>query len=243
MTPSRIVAVVPAFDEESAIAAVVHELHAFDPAIDVVVVDDGSSDATAEAAAAAGAAVVRLPFNLGIGAAVQTGFRYALERGYDTAVRLDGDGQHDPTELPKLLEPLARDEADVVTGSRFRETGGGYRPPLARRLGITWFARLVSLLSGQRVTDTTSGFQALNRRGIALFASDYPSDYPEVEATVLLLKHRLRLVEVPVQMREREHGSSSITFLRSLYYAIKVTLALLVAMGRRYAVPSEGVHR
>lgn len=243
MTPSRIVAVVPAFDEESAIAAVVHELHAFDPAIDVVVVDDGSSDATAEAAAAAGAAVVRLPFNLGIGAAVQTGFRYALERGYDTAVRLDGDGQHDPTELPKLLEPLARDEADVVTGSRFRETGGGYRPPLARRLGITWFARLVSLLSGQRVTDTTSGFQALNRRGIALFASDYPSDYPEVEATVLLLKHRLRLVEVPVRMREREHGSSSITFLRSLYYAIKVTLALLVAMGRRYAVPSEGVHR
>lgn len=243
MTPSRIVAVVPAFDEESAIAAVVHELHAFDPAIDVVVVDDGSSDATAEAAAAAGAAVVRLPFNLGIGAAVQTGFRYALERGYDTAVRLDGDGQHDPTELPKLLEPLARDEADVVTGSRFRDTGGGYRPPLARRLGITWFARLVSLLSGQRVTDTTSGFQALNRRGIALFASDYPSDYPEVEATVLLLKHRLRLVEVPVRMREREHGSSSITFLRSIYYAIKVTLALFVAMARRYAVPSEGVHR
>jgi hypothetical protein len=239
----RIVAVVPAYDEADSIAAVVHELHAFDPELDVVVVDDGSSDATAATAVAAGAAVVRLPFNLGIGAAVQTGFRYALEQGYDTAVRLDGDGQHDPAELPKLLEPLARDEADVVTGSRFRDTEGGYRPPLARRLGITWFARLVSLLSGQRVTDTTSGFQALNRKGIALFASDYPSDYPEVEATVLLLKHRLRLVEVPVRMREREHGASSITFLRSLYYAIKVTLALFVAMGRRYAVPSEGMHR
>ena len=156
-------------------------------------------------------------------------------------MRLDGDGQHDPAELPKLLEPLERDEADVVTGSRFREDEGGYRPPLARRIGITWFARLVSLLSGQRVTDTTSGFQALNRSGIALFARDYPSDYPEVEATVLLLKHRLRLVEVPVTMREREHGSSSITFLRSLYYAIKVTLALLVAMARRSAVPSEEV--
>ena len=243
MKARRIVAVVPAYDEADSIASVVHELHAFDPELDVVVVDDGSSDATAATAVAAGAAVVRLPFNLGIGAAVQTGFRYALEQGYHTAVRLDGDGQHDPAELPKLLEPLARDEADVVTGSRFRDTEGGYRPPLARRLGITWFARLVSLLSGQRVTDTTSGFQALNRKGIALFASDYPSDYPEVEATVLLLKHRLRLVEVPVRMREREHGASSITFLRSLYYAIKVTLALFVAMGRRYAVPSEGMHR
>jgi hypothetical protein len=241
----RLVAVVPAYDEEAAIGAVVAEIHAFDPAIDVVVVDDGSTDATARVAAEAGAAVVRLPFNLGIGAAVQTGFRYALEHGYDVAVRLDGDGQHAPSELPKLLEPLEREGADVVTGSRFRASDGedAYRPPLARRLGITWFARLVSLLSGQRVTDTTSGFQALNRKGIALFARDYPSDYPEVEATVLVLKHKLRLVEVPVLMREREHGSSSITFLRSVYYAFKVTLALFVAMGRRYAVPSEEVPR
>ena len=240
---TRVAAVVPAFEEEAAIGAVVAEIVAFDPSIDVVVVDDGSSDATAAAAAAAGATVVRLPFNLGIGAAVQTGFRWALERDYDLAVRLDGDGQHDPAELPKLLAPIERDEADVVTGSRFREEEDGYRPPLGRRVGITWFARLVSLLSGQRVTDTTSGFQALNRSGIELFARDYPSDYPEVEATVLLLKHRLRLVEVPVRMREREHGSSSITFLRSVYYAIKVTLALLIAMGRRYAVPSEDVER
>ena len=237
----RIVAVVPAHDEAAAIGSVVEEIHAVDASIDVVVVDDGSTDATAETAVAAGAAVVRLPFNLGIGAAVQTGFRYALEHGYDVAVRLDGDGQHDARELSKLLAPLERDEADVVTGSRFREVEGEdpYRPPLGRRLGITWFAKLVSLLSGQRVTDTTSGFQALNGRAIALFARDYPSDYPEVEATVLLLKHRLRLVEVPVRMREREHGSSSITFLRSIYYAFKVTLALLVAMARRYAVPSE----
>ncbi len=240
---TRVVAVVPAFEEAAAIGLVVAEIAAFDPSIDVVVVDDGSSDGTGAAAAAAGATVVRLPFNLGIGAAVQTGFRWALERDYDLAVRLDGDGQHDPAELPKLLAPIERDEADVVTGSRFRDEEEGYRPPLGRRVGITWFARLVSLLSGQRVTDTTSGFQALNRSGIELFARDYPSDYPEVEATVLVLKHRLRLAEVPVRMREREHGSSSITFVRSVYYAIKVTLALFIAMARRYAVPSEGVER
>jgi len=235
----RVVAVVPAFDEEAAIGAVVAAIREFDPELDVVVVDDGSRDGTAGAASAAGAIVVRLPFNLGIGAAVQTGFRYALEQNYDVAVRLDGDGQHDPTELPKLLEPLERGEADVVTGSRFRAEGT-YRPPLGRRLGITWFAKLVSLLSRQQVTDTTSGFQALNRSAISLFARDYPSDYPEVEATVLLLKHRLQLMEVQVEMRERETGSSSITFLRSLYYAVKVTLALLVAIARRSAVPTEG---
>jgi glycosyltransferase involved in cell wall biosynthesis len=239
----RTVAVVPAYDEEGAIAGVVEGIRAFDPSIDVVVVDDGSTDSTAAVAVSAGAAVVRLPFNLGIGGAVQTGFRYALEHGYEVAVRLDGDGQHDPAELPKLLAPLERGEADVVTGSRFQDAEDEYRPPLARRLGITWFATLVSLLARQRVTDTTSGFQALNERGIALFARDYPSDYPEVEATVLVLKHRLRLVEVPVRMLEREHGTSSITLVRSVYYAIKVTLALLVAMGRRYAVPSEGVQR
>jgi glycosyltransferase involved in cell wall biosynthesis len=238
----RVVAVVPAFDEEAAIGAVVAGIREFDPEIDVVVVDDGSGDGTAHAAAAAGATVVRLPFNLGIGAAVQTGFRYALEQDYDVAVRLDGDGQHDPSELPKLLEPLERGEADVVTGSRFRGEGT-YRPPLGRRLGITWFAKLVSLLSRQQVTDTTSGFQALNRSAISLFARDYPSDYPEVEATVLLLKHRLRLTEVQVEMRERETGSSSITFLRSLYYAVKVTLALFVGIARRSAVPTEGSPR
>ena len=123
----RVVAVVPAFDEEAAIGAVVAGIREFDPEIEVVVVDDGSADGTSDAATAAGAIVVRLPFNLGIGAAVQTGFRYALEQDYDVAVRLDGDGQHDPTELPKLLEPLERGEADVVTGSRFRDDAGGYR--------------------------------------------------------------------------------------------------------------------
>ena len=241
MTERRI-AIVPARNEEGAIGGVMAELKAFDQHLDIVVIDDGSTDETAAVAAAAGAYVVTLPFNLGIGAAVQTGFKFALDNGYELAVRLDGDGQHDPGELPKLLEPLARGEADIVVGSRFARVAGAdganeHRPVLARRLGIVFFARLVSLLTRQRVTDTTSGFQALNARGIAIFAADYPHDYPEVEATVMVYKHRLRLVEVPVRMRDREHGQSSITALRSVYYVLKVTLALLVGMVRRSSVP------
>ena len=140
---------------------------------------------------------------------------YALAHGYELAVRLDGDGQHDPSELPKLLEPVAARRGRHRRRLALRRRPATYRPPLARRAGIRFFARLVSLLVRQKVTDTTSGFQALNAKGIRLFADDYPHDYPEVEATVMVVKHRLRLLEVPVSMREREHGSSSITALRS----------------------------
>jgi glycosyltransferase involved in cell wall biosynthesis len=230
----RTAAIVPAFNEAGAIGRVVEEIRAFDPTIDVVVVDDASSDETAATAELLGAIVLRLPFNVGIGGAVQTGFRYALDEGYDTAVRLDGDGQHDASELGKLLAPLERGEADLVVGSRFVDPGGAYRPPWARRIGIRLFARLVSLLGGERVTDTTSGFLALDRVGIELFAAEYPHDYPEVEATLVALRSGLRLSQVQVDMRERESGASSITFLRSLYYIVKVTLALLVASLRRY---------
>jgi glycosyltransferase involved in cell wall biosynthesis len=204
------------------------------------VIDDGSEDETAQSAAAAGAVVVSLPFNLGIGGAVQTGFKYALEHGYDTVIRLDGDGQHDPQEIPQLLGPLDRGEADVVVGSRFADGKGDYRPPFARRAGIRWFAQLVSLLTRQKLTDTTSGFQAVNARAIRLFAADYPHDYPEVEAAVMAVRHKLRIMEVPARMRGRETGVSSITTLRSFYYAIKVTLALLVGIFRRRVVPTEG---
>ena len=234
MSPNRIVAVVPAYNESGAIGGIVDEIREFDPALDVVVVDDASTDETAAIAAAHGATVLRLPFNVGIGGAVQTGFRYALEHEYETAVRLDGDGQHDPRELPKLFAPLERGDANLVIGSRFVDPSGSYRPPFARRVGIRVFARLVSLLGGQRVTDTTSGFMALDRVGIALFAEEFPHDYPEVEATLVALRSGLRLAQVQVEMRERETGSSSITFVRSVYYLVKVTLALLVASLRRY---------
>lgn len=230
----RIAAVVPAFREEGAIGDVVAEIRATGLPIDVVVVDDASTDRTAEVAAEAGATVLRLPFNLGIGGAVQTGLRYARDEGYARAVRLDGDGQHRASELPKLLAPLDRGEANLVIGSRFVDGGGSYRPPLARRIGIRVFARLVSLLGRHAVTDTTSGFVALDRRAIELFAAEYPHDYPEVEATLVALRSGLRLAQVQVEMRERETGTSSITFARSVYYVLKVTLALLVASLRRY---------
>lgn len=238
MAALRRIAVIPALNEEDSIAGVIAELHAADPGFEVVVVDDGSSDRTAERARAAGASVVRLPFNLGIGGAVQTGLMYARDHGFDLAVQVDGDAQHNPAEIAKLLEPIVEGRADLVVGSRFLN-GRRYRPPFARRLGIKLFARLVSLIVRQRVTDTTSGFRAMNRRGILLFAADYPHDYPEVEANVLVFKHRLRLVEVPVCMRIRAAGASSITLRMSVYYMVKVTLALFVGLFRRSPIPLE----
>jgi hypothetical protein len=234
----RRVAIVPAYNEERNIGRVVAELRDFDPGITVVVISDGSLDRTAETAEAAGARVLRLPFNLGIGAAVQTGFRYAWENGYDLAVRCDGDGQHVPEELAKVIAPVLHGEADIAVGSRF-VAGDGYRSSASRRVGIRLLATVVSLIARQRVTDTTSGFQALNRRAIELFAEDYPSDYPEVEGMVMTIRHRLRLVEVPVRMREREHGNSSITALRSVYYMAKVLTALFIGLFRRDVVPVE----
>ena len=229
-----VVAIVPAWNEAGAIGGVVEEILAFDPTIHVVVVDDASDDDTSAVAQRHGATVLPLLFNVGIGGAVQTGYRYARDEGYEIAVRLDGDGQHDASELGKLIAPIHADVADLVIGSRFVDPGGTYRPPFARRMGIRIFARLVSLLGGQKVTDTTSGFSAMNRAGIELFALEYPHDYPEVEATLVALRSGLRLAQVQVEMRERQAGTSSITFVRSLYYIVKVMLALLVASLRRY---------
>lgn len=234
----RRIAIVPAFNEERNVGRVVDELRAFDAALAVVVISDGSADRTAEVAAEHGAYVVRLPFNLGIGGAVQTGFRYAWENGYDVVVRCDGDGQHIPSELPKVLGPVLAGEADIVVGTRFG-SDDGYRSSATRRIGIRLLALVVSAIAHQRVTDTTSGFQALNRRALELFAGDYPHDYPEVEGIVMTIKHHLRLHEVPVSMREREHGQSSITALRSIYYMVKVLVALFVSLFRRSAVPAE----
>ena len=234
----RRLAIVPAYNEAEAIEAVISELRAFDPELQIVVIDDGSVDGTASRAADAGAEVVRLPFNLGIGGAMQTGYQYARDHGFDLAVQVDGDGQHDPREISLLIEPILSGQADMTVGSRFSGERG-YRPPFARRVGIQLFARVVSILVRQRVTDTTSGFRAVNRIGIQLFAADYPHDYPEVETTVLVHRHKLRMVEVPVAMRTRVSGRSSITFFQSIYYMIKVSLALFVGLFRRHSTMED----
>jgi glycosyltransferase involved in cell wall biosynthesis len=225
----RCLAIVPAFNEVASIAEVVSEIRDFGREIEVLVVDDGSTDATAAVAEAAGASVLRLPLNLGIGGAVQSGYLYAFEQGFDLAVQVDGDGQHDARELSRLLEPILAGRADLAIGTRFAGPRS-YRAPLARRIGIGLFATLVSLRVRQRMTDTTSGFRAVNRRGIRLFAADYPHDYPEVESVVTAARGDLRVCEVPVAMRHRAAGQSSITTLRSFYYVVKVLLALFVGL-------------
>jgi glycosyltransferase involved in cell wall biosynthesis len=227
----RSIAIVPAFQERESIARVVEDIRRLSSA-DVVVIDDGSGDGTAAAAVRAGARVITLPFNLGIGSAVQTGYMVALEGGYDIAIQVDGDGQHPAEEIDRLISALGESGADIVVGSRFL-SAGAYKAPLGRRLGIAVFARIVSLITGVRMTDTTSGFRASGTRAISLFAAAYPHDYPEVEAVIIAHRAGLRLVEIPVQMRERQGGRSSITPLKSGYYMLKVILAITMVLLRR----------
>jgi glycosyltransferase involved in cell wall biosynthesis len=231
---NRNLVIVPAYNEAEAIGATIASIRQDAPDFDVVVVDDGSTDATAERASAAGAVVLRLPFNLGIGGAMQTGYMYASENNYEVAVQVDGDGQHDPRYIRELLDRLQSDpELNMVTGSRFLDPNGdGYRSSAARRIGIRVFSRVVSRITGRRVTDPTSGLRMTDRRGIELFARDYPHDYPEVEAILLMHFHRLGSCEIPVLMRPRLTGSSAISSTQSVYYMVKVLLAVFVALFR-----------
>jgi hypothetical protein len=238
----RHLAIVPAHNEADAISATVAEIRQAVPHFDVVVIDDGSTDETGQRAAKAGAMVIPLPFNLGIGGAVQAGYVYAEENGYDVAVQVDGDGQHDPVHIPALLDRLERAPAvDMVTGSRFlSDDADGYRSSAPRRAGIGIFSRLVSLITRQRVTDPTSGFRMTNRKAIRLFARDYPHDYPEVEAILLMHAHRLKSCEVPVKMRPRTTGESTITSTRPVYYMVKVLLAVFVGLFRSHPTVEPG---
>jgi glycosyltransferase involved in cell wall biosynthesis len=235
-------AIVPAYNESGSIARVVRELRAHAPEFDVLVIDDGSTDRTMDAAREAGAVVVRHPFNLGIGGAMQSGYVYAAENGYDVAVQVDGDGQHDPRHVGDLLDHLhEHPDLDMVTGSRFLAAeGDGYRSSASRRVGIRIFARVISGITGQQVTDPTSGFRMARRRGIELFASDYPHDYPEVEAILMMHAHQLKSAELPVTMRSRASGVSSINSTRSVYYMIKVLLAIFVGLFRSRPTVTAG---
>lgn len=225
----KILAIVPAYNEEETIGAVILSLKERMPALDILVVNDGSTDRTSEKAAGTKKAlVVDLPCNLGIGGAVQTGFLYAIREGYDVAFQFDGDGQHLAAEADKILAPILAGEVDVVIGSRFLGGNGGFRSTFTRRMGIRLFQWVNSLLTGQRITDNTSGFRAYNRKALTFLSRYYPSDYPEPEAVILLGRSGFRLKEVPVEMRERATGRSSITAFRSLYYMVKVLLAIFV---------------
>ncbi len=237
-------AVVPAYNEAATVADVIRDIRREAPEWDVLVVDDGSTDDTFAVAEMYGARVLRLPFNLGIGGAVQAGFTYARENGYDVMAQVDGDGQHDPAELRKLTEHMrAHPELDMVCGSRFISSNSHrYPAPISRRTGIHIFAFLLSLFVRQPISDPTSGFRLYNRRAIRLFASDYPHDYPEVEAVLMLHHHRLRMEEIPVRMFQRGGGVSSISSGKSFYYMVKVLLALFVGLFRRRPIPEPGDH-
>ncbi len=239
--PATGLAVVPAYNEGATIRKVVGDLHAMAPGFDVLVVDDGSTDDTSVHATEAGARVLRLPFNLGIGGAVQSGFLFALRNDYGYMVQVDGDGQHDPSEIERLMAVMREEpEIDMVCGSRFLEQDYKYPSPVSRRTGIHIFAFLLSRLVGQRVSDPTSGFRLYNRRGIRLFAHDYPHDYPEVEAVLMLHHNRLKMREIPVRMFLRGGGVSSIKSGKSAYYMIKVLLAIFIGLARARPIPSPG---
>jgi len=223
----RAVAIIPAYNEADCIQRAVRDLRERAPWTDVLVVNDGSRDATGRLAREAGAHVIDLPVNLGIGGAVQTGYRYACREGYDIAFQFDGDGQHRASRLADLVRPILSGEADLVIGSRFRAERG-LRAAGMRWVGIKMLAAVISLSLRQRVTDPTSGFRAAGRQAIRLFAAEYPQDYPEPESLVLLHKQGLRVCEVPATMRRRRDGTSSIRPLHGAHYMSKVLLAVVM---------------
>ncbi len=224
---SRICVVIPAFNEAGSVARVIQRAHQAIPEAHVVVVNDGSKDDTAVRALRAGATVISLPVNLGIGGAVQAGYLYALRHGFDIAIQVDGDDQHDPAEIERLLDPIRTGGAEMTVGSRWLGRGD-YVAPGGRRIAMRLLATLVRWRTGGTFTDTTSGFRAVGARGIALFARTYPTDFPEVESLVLASRNGLRVEEVPVRMTPRSHGESSIAGIRSAYYMARVTVALVI---------------
>lgn len=227
----RALAIVPAFNEERNLPRVLESLRAEAPGWDVCVVDDGSADRTAAIAREHGATLLRLPENLGIGGAVQTGYLWAREHGYDVAAQIDGDGQHEPRFLAAALAPIESGSADLVIGSRYLAPGA-FRSTALRRAGSRYLCWLLRLRCGARVTDPTSGFRVAGASAIALFAAHYPSDYPEPEAIASAVRSGLSVSEVPVTMQVREHGASSIGAGGTLYYLLKVSLALLILSRR-----------
>ncbi len=239
----RTLVFIPAWNEEDSVAAVIAGVRERLPEADVLVVDDGSGDATAERARAAGALVASLPFNQGLGAALQTGYLHALRDGYDFCAHLDADGQHPPAEVARLLEEVHADRADLVIGSRYRDPGPSgsddYKPTLSRRIGTGVFRFFLTLATRQRFTDTTSGMRAANRRVMALFSERYSPDFAEIESLQLAVREGLRVEELPVRMLERVGGTSFLTPLRSAFFIFKGLIVLVVGQFRPRQAEAE----
>jgi glycosyltransferase involved in cell wall biosynthesis len=230
----RILIIIPAYNEERNIRNVIKTIKDYNSHYECLVINDGSGDDTQHEAEANGlATVIELPSNLGIGGAVQTGFKYALYNDFDYAIQFDGDGQHLASEIPKILSPLQADNFDVCIGSRFIEKTLGFQSTFMRRIGIRIFEGMSHLLIAKRITDSTSGFRAYNKQAIAFLATNYPTDYPEPETVILLGKNDFRISEVSVEMIERQGGESSISGLKSAHYMVKVILAMLMTAWRQ----------
>ena len=223
----RTLIIIPAYNEEGSIEKVVNNLIEKFPKYDYLVINDGSTDHTQSICNSNKYQVVNLAIDMGIGGAVQTGYRYAWDNHYDIAVQIDGDGQHDVSYLEEMIRPIEEGQADIVIGSRFLEKEG-FQSTRIRRVGINFLSFLGKLLTGVRVKDITSGYRVVNTKFIRIFALDYPADYPEPEAMVIAAVHGGRIKEYPVIMRERKAGESSITMKKSIYYMCKVTLAMII---------------
>ena len=224
--------IIPAYNEQESIKKTVEDIMEKAPHFDYIVINDCSTDKTKEICETEEFNVIHLPVNLGIGGAVQTGYLYAARNGYDIAVQVDGDGQHDPQFLSKMADYMEAEHADMVIGSRFIDKEG-FQSSGARRVGIKYFTMLIKLLTGTKITDPTSGLRMVNREIIEFFAEEYPKDYPEPESVVAILRRKKKVLEIPVIMRERSGGVSSISIKKSVYYMIKVSLAILIERIRK----------
>jgi hypothetical protein len=226
----KIIIIIPAYNEEANLCSLITSVKENISWADILVVNDASKDGTGSVVEKLGIELLNLPYNLGIGGAVQTGYKFALEMGYDAVIRLDGDGQHPPEEAARLAEPVLNGEADMAIGSRYLSEGN-YEPQVLRKAGTRILSTIVSWMIRQKITDATSGFVALNRDAVEVLCREFPRDYPEVESLVILHKNNMRIKEVPVKMKKRGDGASSIKGLKQAYYMIKVILSILMRMG------------
>ena len=224
--------IIPAYNEQGSIADTIKDIRENAPDFDYLVINDCSTDDTVKVCEENGVRYLNLAINLGIGGAVQTGYQYALANGYDYAVQFDGDGQHKAEYLKEMMEEIEKQDADMIIGSRFIDKEG-FQSSVMRRVGISFFSGLIRVLTGKRVTDPTSGMRMAGRAVMEIYAESYPKDYPEPESVVAILNKGKKVVEYPVIMRERKEGVSSISPLKSVYYMVKVTLAILIEMLRK----------